>query len=321
MNLMSLSVLTVESAISSFGAAAAAKLSNPGAGGNPEDQFRAPFEQLLLDMAMLSAHQKVVAVGESSLGNLRLRPDYAVTVGHSLAGFVEIKAPGKGADPRKFKTPHDKMQGEKLRSLPNVIFTDGNSFSVWQEGQLIGEVLTLQGDIETAGAKLAPVPGLQALFEAFLSWAPSPPSSAKELARNTARLCRFLRDEALEQLAQKSPALTALAMDWRRLLFPEANDQRFADGYPQAVTFGLLMARAKGIALDDTLQHAADELSHKHPHRRGTSFARGRSRQPQGSQNFTVRPHPRPERGQLEQNQQRRLRRLALLLRGVPRHL
>jgi hypothetical protein len=259
---MNLSGLSVESAVSSFGAAATAKLSNLGAGGNPEDQLRAPFEKLILDMATISAIKSVVAVGESSLGSLGLRPDYAITVGDLLAGFVEIKAPGKGSDPRKFKTPHDKAQGEKLRSLPNVLFTDGNSVSLWQEGKLIGEVLTLKGDIETSGAKLAPPPGLQALFVAFLSWTPTPPTSAKELAHITARLCRFLRDEAVEQLAKKSPALTALAKDWRRLLFPEANDQVFADGYAQAVTFGLLMARAKGIALDDTLQHAADELSH-----------------------------------------------------------
>ena len=146
--------LTVDSAVSSFGAAAAAKLSNKGAGGNPEDQLRSPFEQLMLDMATLSGHKNVVCVGESSLGHIRLRPDYAITVGHALAGFVEIKAPGNGADPRKFTIPHDKEQGEKLRSLPNVLFTDGNAFSLWQEGELIGSVLTLEGDIQTAGAKV-----------------------------------------------------------------------------------------------------------------------------------------------------------------------
>lgn len=254
--------LTVESAISRFGAAATAKLSNLAAGGNPEDQLRAPFEQLLQDMAALSARNNVVLIGESSLADHSIRPDYAVAVDHALAGFVELKAPGKGADPRRFTNPHDKQQCEKLRSLPNVLFTDGNAFSLWQEGQLVDKILILDGNIETSGAKLAPPPGLQALFEAFLSWRPTPPDSAKALAHTTARLCRFLRDEAVEQLARKSPALTALAQDWRKLLFPEANDQRFADGYAQAVTFGLLMARAKGITLDETLQHAANELSH-----------------------------------------------------------
>jgi hypothetical protein len=50
-----------------------------------------------------------------------------------------------------------------------------------------------------------------------------------------------------EQLGLKSDALTSLATDWRTLLFPDATDERFADGYAQAVTFGMLMARAKGI--------------------------------------------------------------------------
>jgi hypothetical protein len=259
---MNRSSLTVESAISSFGAAVTAKLSNVAAGGNPEDQLRAPFEQLLLEIAALSMRKNVVLIGESSLAHLSLRPDYAVSVDHALAGFIELKAPGKGADPRRFTDPHDKKQSEKLLSLPNVLFTDGNTFSLWQEGKLVDKILILQGNIQTAGAKLAPPPGLQVLFEAFLSWRPTPPDSARELAHITARLCRFLRDEAVEQLALKSPALTALAQDWRKLLFPEANDQRFADGYAQAVTFGLLMARAKGITLDETLQHAADELSH-----------------------------------------------------------
>ena len=63
------------------------------------------------------------------------------------------------------------------------------------------------------------------------------------MAHITARLCRLLRDEVTEQLALKSEALTALAEDWRRLLLPEATDERFADGYAQTVTFGLLMAR------------------------------------------------------------------------------
>jgi hypothetical protein len=127
--------LTIEVAISNFGAAAKAKLTNPAATGQPEDQIRAPFEQLLLDVATLSGFPSgsVVPVGESSVSDLKTRPDYAVTVQKSLVGFVELKAPGKGCDPRKFKDPHDKGQWEKLCSLPNLLYTDGNGFSLWQD--------------------------------------------------------------------------------------------------------------------------------------------------------------------------------------------
>ena len=254
---------TTASAIAAFGAAAKQKLANLAASGEPEDQLRAPFEQLLGDMAELAniPRAKVTAVGESSLSELKTRPDYAITVHHALVGFVELKAPGKGADPRKFRDPHDKTQWEKLRSLPNVLYTDGNAFSLWQNGELVDAVVTLLGDIETSGDTLAAPPGLLALFENFLRWEPIPPRSAKDLAHISARLCRFLRDEVTEQLELGSEALTSLATDWRKLLFPEANNKTFADGYAQAVTFGLLMARAKEIRLSTGLQQVAAELT------------------------------------------------------------
>jgi hypothetical protein len=162
--------LNVEIAVSNFGAKAKGKLSNPGVSGQPEDQLRAPFEELLGDMAELCnlSRSSVNAVGESSITSLKTRPDYAVTVSNALIGFVELKAPGKGADPRKFKDIHDKEQWVRLRSLPNLLYTDGNSFSLWQNGELVGVVVSLVGDVETAGSKLAPAPGLSILFESFL---------------------------------------------------------------------------------------------------------------------------------------------------------
>ena len=204
-----------KSAVATFGAKAKEKLSNPAATGQPEDQLRAPFEHLLADLAELSLLPKsaVAAVGESSVSDLKTRPDYAITVHNALVGFVELKAPGKGADPRKFKDPHDKAQWDKLRSLPNLIYTDGNAFSLWQNGELVDSVVSLIGDIESSGNKLQAPAGLLSLFENFLRWEPVPPRSAKDLAHTTARLCRLLRDEVTEQLALGSEALT----DWPRI--------------------------------------------------------------------------------------------------------
>jgi hypothetical protein len=254
---------TLQEIISAFGKTAKAKLSNPSVVGSPEDQLRAPFERLLDEMALLAGFAKssVVAVGETTLGNLKTRPDYAVTVHGSLVGFIELKAPGKGADPRKFKDPHDKGQWERLRLLPNLIYTDGTDFSLWQDGELAGTIIRLEGDLYSSGSKLDGGAGLPAVFESFLSWIPIAPTSASELARLSAKMCRFLRDEVTEQLALKSEALTDLATDWRKLLFPDASDERFADGYAQAVTFGLLMARAKGIEISKGLDQVAKELS------------------------------------------------------------
>jgi hypothetical protein len=250
------------SAISTYGAAAKAKLANPAVKGEPEEQLRAPLERLIVDLADFCGFppSDITAVGESSLSELKTRPDYAITVRKTLVGFIEVKAPGKGADPRKFKDRHDRGQWEKLQSLPNLIYTDGNEFSLWRNGEIEGTPVRLIGDVETSGADLGAPPGLLGLFEDFIRWQPIPPRDAKQLAEVSARLCRLLREEVTEQLSLGSPALTALAEDWRKLLFPEASDAQFADGYAQAVTFGMLMARAREIKLGAGLDQAARRL-------------------------------------------------------------
>ena len=113
--------MTLQEAISTFGLEAKSKLSNPGASGAPEDQLRAPLEALVANLA-----------------DLKTRPDYAVTRQDALIGFIEVKAPGKGADPRRFRDSHDKEQWAKLQTLPNLIYTDGNGFSLWRNGILEG---------------------------------------------------------------------------------------------------------------------------------------------------------------------------------------
>ena len=80
------------------------------------------------------------------------------------------------------------------------------------------------------------------------------------MAETAARLCRLLREQVIEQLARKEPRLTGLKADWGKLLFPEADEKEFADGYAQAVTFGLLMARARDIPLGENIEPAAKAL-------------------------------------------------------------
>jgi len=224
--------------------------------------LRAPLEALVRELSALlgMSDDTVNMVGETSQSEIKTRPDYAVVVNKALVGFIEVKAPGKGADPRRFSDAHDKAQWKKLQSLPNILYTDGNAFSVWRDGHLDGEIVHLQGDVETAGASLSAPPSLLPLFFNFLTWQPIPPRNAKQLAELSARLCRLLRDEVTEQLALGSTSLKELAQDWRLLLFPEASDEQFADGYAQAVTFGLLVARARGISLANGIGRAAEEL-------------------------------------------------------------
>ncbi|MGQ3054790.1 MAG: hypothetical protein ACT6S0_23630 [Roseateles sp.] len=52
--------ITLTDAVAEFGRAAFAKLSSATAKGEPEDQLRGPFEQLLKDMATLAGHAAAV---------------------------------------------------------------------------------------------------------------------------------------------------------------------------------------------------------------------------------------------------------------------
>lgn len=250
---------SIKNAVGEFGASAKAKLNE---GGQPEDQLRNPIEQLFAALSLEIGLPKgtLTLIGEKSLSELRTRPDFAVNVRKALIGFIEVKAPGKGADPRKWKAGHDKEQWDKLKALPNLLYSDGNAFSLWRDGALVGTIIKLDGDIEEAGAKLSAPDGFLSLIHDFLSWQPIAPRNVPELARISARLCRFLRDEVIEQLGIKNAKLSELKDDWKALLFPDADDAKFADGYAQAVTFGLLMAKSKGLNLADGLDDIAKEL-------------------------------------------------------------
>jgi hypothetical protein len=254
---------TLTEAISKFGAAARATLDNPAVSGQPEDQLRTPLVGLVKDIGGLIGLAAIDTelVGETSLADLMIRPDFAVTRRNALIGFIEVKAPGKGADPTKFAAKsHDRNQWEKLKALPNLIYTDGNAFSLWRDGKLAMPIVYLTGDVRSSGKALSAPDELTALFETFYQWDPIPPRAPRQLAETTARLCRLLRDEVVEQLDRKAPGLTGLREDWRRLLFPHATDAEFADGYAQAVTFGLLMAKARGISLKGGIEEAANVL-------------------------------------------------------------
>jgi hypothetical protein len=67
--------------------------------------------------------------GDTKVG----KPDLGVKHQGLLVGFVELKAPGKGADPERYRG-HDREQWERFRQLPNLVYTDGRDFALFREG-------------------------------------------------------------------------------------------------------------------------------------------------------------------------------------------
>jgi hypothetical protein len=214
---------------------------------NPEDQLKGPVGTLVegtggrLGLA-------VVTVTEVQEKEIFGRPDMGVTVGGLLTGHIELKAPGKGADPKKLKGP-DRVQWEKFRDLPNLLYTDGNEWALYRNGEREGKLLRFSGDVASDGEDAvteADSEALQELFRDFFRWEPVVPSSPKGLAELLAPLCRLLRGNVQEALQVPGSALATLAADWRIYLFPDADDQQFADAYAQTLTYALLLARLSG---------------------------------------------------------------------------
>lgn len=249
------------STVSEFLDAVARKL---GRGGSPEDQLRSPLE-LAVERIGRRFGLDPVSYGEVRLKELRARPDYAVDVGGSRVGYIELKAPGRGIPPAWRPSRREREQWEKLCSLPNVIYTDGTSWGRYCYGVPDEPILRLDdADVDLAET------AFEQLIRNFLIWNPDPPRSLVDLVRIVARLCGLLRDEVVAMLASGSDHvahedLTLLAADWRDLLFPDLNDADFGDAYAQTIAFAMLLARIGGIALDGTpLHEVGRQIAKKH---------------------------------------------------------
>ncbi|WP_432794497.1 type ISP restriction/modification enzyme [Rhodococcus ruber] len=244
-------------AVAAFGQVCKAKLAGPG---EPEAAIRAPIEQLL---ATVGAHLSVSVVPHDEVRDTDrgVRPDYAISVDGAITGYVEVKKPGADLDPASF-TGHNLRQWQRQRDLPNLLYTNGTEWRLYRDNEPVGDPVHLGGGpLRTAGSALTCPDEFAQLLTDFLRWIPAPITSVVALVRAVAPLTRLLRGEVLDQLAAEKRAVKAgaeestqpfqgLARDWRRLLFPTASDATFADGYAQAVSFALLLARTENIDLD-----------------------------------------------------------------------
>lgn len=212
----------------------------------PEDQLKAPVSGLLQSAGAkfgvdVRTHTEIVA--DDGLG----RPDIGVFIGGLLTGHVELKAPGKPADPNRLRGA-DREQWERFKGLPNLLYCNGREFVLLRSGERIATA-ALSDDPVTEGAD-AVSPAAASKFAAtlreFFRWEPIAPSSPKQLATTLAPLCRLLRGAVLAAVKEENAELTSLAKDWRRYLFPTASDAEFADAYAQTLTYALLLARLEG---------------------------------------------------------------------------
>ena len=252
-----------------FAVAVTAKMTQLTAG-EPEDQLRGPFENFITEVAA-ALSWNIVCTGETRLPGRLGRPDYAIHLNQLLTGYVELKAPGVGASKTRFKG-HNRDQFKRFSAIPNILYTDGNEWALYRNGELVNKIICISGDVSADGKSAATLKDAQAienLLRDFLLWQPIIPTDRKGkidlkgLAALLAPLCRMLRDDVTDALKDAASPIVQLARDWRQLLFPDAPDEQFADAYAQTVTFALLLGRAEG-ADPLTLDSAENALAAQH---------------------------------------------------------
>ena len=242
---------------------------------------------------------KVVTVRETSLktagGGLvsegLVRPDYAIMVDGVLTGYVELKAPGKNIDPASFgKKSHEYKQWQRLRNLPNLLYTNGTEWRLYRYGEPVltstgYDAVHMHGSFSGHGTLSAP-DALATFFLNFLRWVPAPIKSADQLVETLAPLAALLREEMLLGLAVQEktykadqakakkkgeedfvipPPLVGLRKDWRDTLAPSTSNEESADSFAQTVVFSLVVALSEGHDLSlETFSTMAGRLRSQH---------------------------------------------------------
>lgn len=220
-----------------------------------------------------------------------MRPDYAIMVDGVLTGYVELKAPGKNIDPASFtKKSHEYRQWQRLRNLPNLLYTNGTEWRLYRYGEPVltstgYDAVHMHGSFSGHGTLSAP-DALATFFLNFLRWVPAPIKSADQLVETLAPLAALLREEMLLGLAVQEktykadqakakkkgeedfvipPPLVGLRKDWRDTLAPSTSNEEFADSFAQTVVFSLVVALSEGHDLSlETFSTMAGRLRSQH---------------------------------------------------------
>ena len=221
----------------------------------PEDQLKEHVAALLRACGEawgFEVRSRSEARAEGDVG----RPDLGFTVGGLPCGYIELKAPGRGAQAERFRG-HDREQWQRFKALPNLVYTDGSEWSLYRSGEeppvarvRIAADVSVEGASALDGAALSKLAGL---LRDFLMHEPVTPTTARGLAEFLAPLAGLLRDEVREALDREGSAVRQIADEWRGVLFADAGTAQFADAYAQTLTYALLLARFEGA---DNLRQA-----------------------------------------------------------------
>lgn len=243
--------------------------------------FKNLVDELLPTLPLGSGLTTIPEYSKPTIG----RPDIAlVRAGELPRAFIELKAPDKGLDPKRWRDGHDKKQFVRFGELPVWSLTNFGAIRFFRRDQGGLEVRVVPQDaldptISDAKADAAidahdATAFLEILTQLSQAQPPSP-SNAAELAEYLAHAARLVRASVLEQLGQldeaksKTAPLILVREEFRNVLYahPEAGGYRgefntlFSAAFAQVLAFGLLLVReATNLPVDrDAWRHMPDE--------------------------------------------------------------
>jgi hypothetical protein len=236
--------------------------------GEPEAQLTSPIERLFTDIAAINGLGKIHLVRETRLD--RTRPDFSVSSkypnGMIHHGFIELKAPGAGADPSKWKGRNATQWGKMKTEAEIIIVTNGLEARLFLNGIETGEPAVLPYDSANQWDETP----LVSVLRRFLEARPRAIRTVSDLSSRLALRAGDLRDRMKALLTTPGPARSeaiAAHKAWKKYVHPHATEADFCDDVAQVVSYGMTLAALTSDDLPDrlTLRTARDALRHISP--------------------------------------------------------
>ena len=267
----------------------------------PETGLAPAFQRLIEDLLPTLPAIETVEVSPEYLKSGVGRPDVAlIKHGELPRAFIELKAPAKPSDPKKWTTPHDRRQYERLRELAHWSASNFADFHLFERDRQVGgaaivPVDALDPDTPDKAADAAidahdPAPFLDLLTRLARAQPPIA-ANAEQLAELLAHSARIVKSAVRERVGEldrerdRNDPLMLVRQTYRNVLYahPEAGgyasadfDELFASAFAQTLAFGLLLVR-EHLANTETDEakrkvgpDAARHMPAEHPLMKGT---------------------------------------------------
>ncbi|MFB2969911.1 type ISP restriction/modification enzyme [Aerosakkonema sp. BLCC-F183] len=168
-------------------------------------------------------------------------PDYIVTQGQTVLGYIEAKDVGKSLE----KEERSQQMARYLKGLGNLILTNYLEFRWYVGGEhRLTAQLAKFGSNKKLKLEENGVENVTLLLNQFLTVNTPTVNSPKELAKRMASIAQLIRD-AIQQAfvdADEGGTLKSQLESFRKVLLGDLTQAQFADMYAQTICYGMFAA-------------------------------------------------------------------------------